>query len=119
MAEGSVDPEAFIDADLRFHQLISRTSGNRALAALIDGLMTRTFRGRLSRALTERDSVGVAHAEHRLILDALRVRDPERARIRVLSHLLGVGSPHPRRRRGAHPVEVPPGLLDHPARQAV
>lgn len=90
VAEGSVDPEAFIDADMRFHQLISRASGNPALAALIDGLMTRTFRGRLWRALTERDSVGVAHAEHRLILDALRVRDPERARIRMLSHLLGV-----------------------------
>lgn len=90
VADGSVDPEAFIDADMRFHQLISRAGGNPALAALVDGLMTRTFRGRLWRALTERDSVGVAHAEHRLILDALRARDPERARIRMLSHLLGV-----------------------------
>ncbi|WP_244972521.1 FadR/GntR family transcriptional regulator [Paramicrobacterium fandaimingii] len=85
-----VDPEAFIDADAEFHRRIANASANPALAAMIGSLMTRTLRARLWRAITERDSLGVAHSEHRAILDALRTRDPERSRIRMASHLLGV-----------------------------
>ena len=44
----------------------------------------------LWRAITESDSLGAAHAEHRAILAALRTRDAERARIRMAAHLLGV-----------------------------
>jgi len=87
---GRLDPESFIDADAAFHRQIAVASGNAALAALIDSLMTRTLRGRLWRAITERDSVGEAHSEHRAILAALRTRDAERARIRMAAHLLGV-----------------------------
>lgn len=90
LASDEVDPEAFIDADAEFHRLIATASGNPALAALIGSLVSRTLRGRLWRAITERDSVGEAHAEHRGILAALRTRDPQRARIRMGSHLLGV-----------------------------
>ena len=87
---GKLEPESFIDADAAFHRRIAIASGNTALAALIDSLMTRTLRGRLWRAITERDSVGEAHADHRAILAALRTRDAERARIRMAAHLLGV-----------------------------
>lgn len=90
LTSGDLAPEHFIDADAEFHRRIARASGNSALAALIDTLMTRTLRGRLWRAITERDSVGEAHAEHRAILAALRTRDAERARIRMAAHLLGV-----------------------------
>ncbi|MDQ0577243.1 GntR family transcriptional repressor for pyruvate dehydrogenase complex [Agromyces albus] len=90
LTTGNLAPEAFIDADAAFHRRIAVASGNAALAALIDSLMTRTLRGRLWRAITERDSVGEAHAEHRAILAALRTRDAERARIRMAAHLLGV-----------------------------
>ena len=90
MASGQLEPETFIDADADFHRTIANASGNTALAALIDSLMTRTLRGRLWRAITERDSVGEAHADHRAILAALRTRDAERARIRMAAHLLGV-----------------------------
>src|SRR3990170_3449626 len=87
---GKLAPQSFIDADAAFHRRIAVASGNTALAALIDSLMTRTLRGRLWRAITERNSVGEAHAEHRAILAALRTRDAERARIRMAAHLLGV-----------------------------
>lgn len=90
LVTGQLEPESFIDADAAFHRRIAVASGNAALAALIDSLMTRTLRGRLWRAITERDSLGEAHADHRAILAALRTRDAERARIRMAAHLLGV-----------------------------
>ena len=90
LTTGDLAPEAFIDADAAFHRQIAVASGNTALAALIDSLMTRTLRGRLWRAITERDSLGEAHADHRAILAALHTRDAERARIRMAAHLLGV-----------------------------
>jgi GntR family transcriptional regulator, transcriptional repressor for pyruvate dehydrogenase complex len=99
LASDEVDPESFIDADAEFHRSIAAASGNPALAALIEALVSRTLRARLWRAITERDSLGEAHAEHRDILVALRAHDPERARIRMASHLLGVeeyATAHPR-----------------------
>lgn len=90
LSTGQLGPESFIDADAAFHRRIAAASGNPALAALIDSLMTKTLRGRLWRAITERDSVDEAHADHRAILAALRTRDAERARIRMAAHLLGV-----------------------------
>lgn len=116
LASGRLDPEAFIDADAEFHRLIAAAGGNPALAALIGSLVSRTLRGRLWRAITERDSVGEAHAEHRDILAALRTRDPQRARIRMGAHLLGVEE-----FAGAHPEAATglggasPDAEDHPA----
>jgi GntR family transcriptional regulator, transcriptional repressor for pyruvate dehydrogenase complex len=89
-SDPDVDLEAFIEADARFHAAIARASGNPALAALIEGIMSRTFRARLWRAISERGTVRGTQAEHRAILDALRMRDPERARLRMAVHVLGV-----------------------------
>ena len=85
-----MDLEAFIHADTEFHRLIARASGNPPLAAIIDTLVGRTFRARLWRAISHRGSVRETQAEHRAILDELVRRDPERARIRMAVHLLGV-----------------------------
>ncbi|SDY85869.1 FadR/GntR family transcriptional regulator [Herbiconiux ginsengi] len=104
VTRGSVNPEEFIDADAAFHRAIAAASGNPALSALIDALVTRTLRGRLWRAITDRDSVNVAHAEHRAVLVALRARDPQGSRIRMAAHLLGVEE-----FAAAHPVETDPG----------
>lgn len=110
MATGRLDPETFIDTDAEFHRTIAAASGNGALAALIDSLMTRTLRGRLWRAITERASVDEAHAEHRAILAALRTRDAEHARVRMAAHLLGVevfAAAHPT--DGLDPARPGPG----------
>jgi DNA-binding FadR family transcriptional regulator len=88
--EPDMDLEAFIHADTEFHRLIARSSGNRPLAAIIDTLVGRTFRARLWRAISHRGSVRETQAEHRAILDELIRHDPERARIRMATHLLGV-----------------------------
>jgi GntR family transcriptional regulator, transcriptional repressor for pyruvate dehydrogenase complex len=89
-SEPDMDLEAFIHADTEFHRLIARASGNRPLAAIIDTLVGRTFRARLWRAISNRGSVRETQAEHRAILDELLRHDPERARIRMATHLLGV-----------------------------
>ena len=89
-SEPDMDLEAFIHADTEFHRLIARASGNPPLAAIIDTLVGRTFRARLWRAISHRGSVRETQAEHRAILDELMRHDPERARIRMAVHLLGV-----------------------------
>lgn len=88
--EPDMDLEGFIRADTEFHRIIARASGNRPLAALIESLTGRTFRARLWRAISDRGSVRETQGEHRAILDELNARDPERARIRMAVHLLGV-----------------------------
>lgn len=89
-SDPDMDLEEFIHADTEFHRLIARASGNPPLAAIIDTLVGRTFRARLWRAITHRGSVRETQNEHRAILDELMRRDPERARIRMSVHLLGV-----------------------------
>jgi GntR family transcriptional repressor for pyruvate dehydrogenase complex len=89
-ADGEPDYEAFIDADIRFHAVIAAASANPTLAALVDGLGGRTARARLWRAISAHGSVTQTQAEHRAILVALRRRDPERARLRMALHILGV-----------------------------
>jgi len=85
-----MDLEGFIQADADFHRIIAHASGNPALAAIIDTLVGRTFRARLWRAVSHRGSIAETQREHRAILAELQRRDPERARIRMEVHLLGV-----------------------------
>jgi GntR family transcriptional regulator, transcriptional repressor for pyruvate dehydrogenase complex len=84
------DVEAFLDADADFHIRIARSTGNVALAALIENLIGRTARTRVIRAMSDRGAVTSTQAEHYAILAQLRRRDPHRARIRMEAHLLGV-----------------------------
>lgn len=93
IAEGELaqaDLEAFIEADTQFHRLIARASGNPAFAAIIESLVGRTYRARLWRAIREHGAVSSTQAEHGAILAELRRHDPERAKIRMATHLLGV-----------------------------
>jgi DNA-binding FadR family transcriptional regulator len=86
----STDVEAFLDADKDFHCRIAQWAGNPALAALIENLIGRTERTRVVRAMSERGAVKATQLEHYAILAAIRRRDPQRARIRMENHLLGV-----------------------------
>jgi DNA-binding FadR family transcriptional regulator len=85
-----VDIEATIDIDTDFHRLIARASGNPAFAAIIEALVGRTARARMWRAVHQQGAVEATQQEHRAILDALVARDPDRARIRMSVHVLGV-----------------------------
>jgi len=87
---GTLDHNAVMEADIAFHRIIATASGNPALEALIDALASRTLRARLWRAISDGGAVLETQAEHRAILRELRSHDPERARIRMSNHLLGV-----------------------------
>ena len=85
-----VDHQAVMEADVVFHRVIARASGNPTLSALIEGLASRTLRARMWRALHEEGAERRTHAEHQAILVALTARDPDAARLRMGVHLLGV-----------------------------
>jgi GntR family transcriptional repressor for pyruvate dehydrogenase complex len=89
-ADEVLDHDAVMNADIAFHRIISRSSGNPALHALVDSLASRTVRVRMWRAISDRGAVRETQAEHRAILAELIARDPDRARIRMSNHLLGV-----------------------------
>ncbi|WP_169582035.1 MULTISPECIES: FadR/GntR family transcriptional regulator [Microbacterium] len=89
-ANGLDQVERFIRADMAFHHVIARASGNPVLEALIEALSSRTIRDRMRRATVEHGVLATTHAEHQAILHALRARDPEAARFRMGAHLLGV-----------------------------
>lgn len=88
MREGSAaaDVDAFVVADLRFHDVILRGSGNVFLAALFEPL-TRVLAER--RAQTSRVPEIQRHAidEHAAVLAALRDRDPVAARAAMDHHM--------------------------------
>ncbi|BDZ54082.1 FadR/GntR family transcriptional regulator [Agromyces marinus] len=88
--DGQIDLEATIDVDTEFHRLIATASGNPAFAAIIEALVSRTARARLWRAIHQGGAVHDTQREHRAILEALEAGDPDRARIRMSVHVLGV-----------------------------
>jgi DNA-binding FadR family transcriptional regulator len=85
-----VDHEAIMNADITFHRLIASASHNTTLEALIEALASRTVRARLWRAINAEGAEFDTHKEHRAILDALKKRDPDAARLRMGVHLLAV-----------------------------
>lgn len=91
LADESADQaELALHADVAFHRIIARASGNPVLEALIDAIASRTLRARMWRAHYDQGSIAEAQMEHRNILDALRRGNPEAARIRMAVHLLGI-----------------------------
>jgi GntR family transcriptional repressor for pyruvate dehydrogenase complex len=85
-----VDHEAVLEADMAFHRLIARASGNPVLTALIEALSSRTVRGRMWRAISDDNASGATALEHRAILRALADHDPSAAQVRMSNHLLEV-----------------------------
>ncbi|WP_144715799.1 FadR/GntR family transcriptional regulator [Curtobacterium pusillum] len=68
------DPEAFIEADVRFHVLLARAGGNDVLADLLQSLrsMLSVWVG---RRVTTREATEAAYREHRAVHEAMRSRD--------------------------------------------
>jgi DNA-binding FadR family transcriptional regulator len=84
------DHERLIEIDIAFHRIIASHTDNPVMAGLIEAFAMRTVRGRLWRSLHEKDADRRTHDEHVAILSALAARDPERARVRMANHLIGV-----------------------------
>jgi GntR family transcriptional repressor for pyruvate dehydrogenase complex len=86
----SVEGLVYSTGTIDYESIIARASGNPALEALIEALAPRTIQGRMQRAMNEEGAVIATHSEHRAILHALQIHDPDRAKIRMGTHLLAV-----------------------------
>lgn len=87
-------PEPSMDrlmaSDVEFHRLIAVGSGNASLASLLDSVRRSTYRARIWRGLTQSGAVLRTLAEHRAILEAIAVKDPDLARSWATVHVAGV-----------------------------
>lgn len=80
------DVEAFVSADLEFHDAIVRAADNRILIAAIRPLTTmlEATRGETSAVAEIRDH---ALVDHRIVLDAIRAGDAVAARDAMAKHM--------------------------------
>jgi DNA-binding FadR family transcriptional regulator len=90
LAEAPTDYERCFVADSGFHRVIAAASANPVLAALIESISGRTARARLLRGAIEKGAQQRTIDEHRAVLAAIAAHDPERARLRMAVHLIGV-----------------------------
>ncbi|MFE9675398.1 FadR/GntR family transcriptional regulator [Streptomyces sp. NPDC006259] len=81
------DPEEILAHDLAFHREIASAAGNETMAAIVDGLSSRTFRARVRREHQEEGAFTRTRREHAAIHRALAARDPEAARAAAAAHV--------------------------------
>lgn len=102
------DPEEILAHDLAFHRVVAAAAGNETLAAILEGLSSRTFRARVWRGHREEDAYARTRREHAAIHRALRARDPEAARAAAAAH---VGEVEESLRARLSPEAAPPEPL--------
>ncbi|MER6684431.1 FadR/GntR family transcriptional regulator [Streptomyces olivaceoviridis] len=81
------DPEEILAHDLAFHREIASAAGNETMAAILDGLSSRTFRARVWRGYQEEGAFARTRREHAAIHRALAAHDPEAARAAAAAHV--------------------------------
>lgn len=81
------DPEVILAHDLAFHRAIAEAAGNETMAAILEGLSSRTFRARVWRGYAEEGAFTRTRREHAAIHRALKARDPEAARAAAAAHV--------------------------------
>jgi GntR family transcriptional repressor for pyruvate dehydrogenase complex len=84
------DPEDLVKKDVEFHRRIVACAGNSVLSSLLESMSGPMTRARVWRGITQTGTVARTLAEHRAILGALTVRDPEVARSWATVHIAGV-----------------------------
>lgn len=88
--EESDDPDVILAHDLAFHRAIVAASGNTSMAAILEGLSSKTFRARIWRGYAEEGAIERTRREHARIHHALIARDPEAARAAAAAHVAEV-----------------------------
>jgi GntR family transcriptional repressor for pyruvate dehydrogenase complex len=79
--------EELVRYDEEFHCIVAATSGNATLASMLNGVSSRTTRGRAWRGVIEAGATDRTVSEHTEILAALRTRDPKLAEATALMHV--------------------------------
>ena len=79
-------PQEFLVHDVRFHRAVAAAAGNPVLMALVEMISSLVYEQRrltVERALDLKESADM----HRRIYQAIRDKDPERARLEMSKHL--------------------------------
>jgi DNA-binding FadR family transcriptional regulator len=81
-------PDAFLEEDFNFHNLLATATGNRILARMLSAISDLLH---ISREVTNQQPNAVPRGLtwHRRIYDAVRAGDPERAHRAMLDHITG------------------------------
>src|SRR5467141_3534723 len=79
--------EELVEADVAFHAVIARATGNPVLISLLASLSTRMHRVRLWHGRAADNALDVTREEHRLIYEAIMLGDPELARAAATAHI--------------------------------
>ncbi len=79
----------YYDLDSRFHHRLAEISGNRLICFVIDSLKNAIVNIKLQLELDRDFSIRVYKA-HMRIFDAVKKREPERARAEMLQHIVEV-----------------------------
>src|ERR1700716_4532763 len=79
--------EELVEADVAFHAVIARATGNPVLVSLLASLSTRMMRVRLWHGRTADNALDETREEHRLIYEAIMLGDPELARAAATAHI--------------------------------
>jgi GntR family transcriptional repressor for pyruvate dehydrogenase complex len=81
------DPEQFLVHDMRFHQMVASSSGNRILTSLMNMVATILFDVR-SKTVKRAKDLKESAEMHRHVYRAIRERDSEAARNAMRDHLV-------------------------------
>ena len=79
--------EELVEYDEAFHNIVAAASGNETLASMLNGVSSRTTRGRVWRGVLEAGATDRTISEHAAILAALRAHDAQVAEAAALLHV--------------------------------
>ena len=79
--------EELVEYDESFHSLVATSGGNATLASMLNGVSSRTTRGRVWRGVIEAGATDRTISEHAAILAALRAGDAQLAQAAALLHV--------------------------------
>ena len=79
--------EELVEADVDFHAVIARATGNTFLTSLLASLSSRTLRARMWRAREVDNAFDITRDEHRRIFESVIRGDPELARAAAMAHI--------------------------------
>lgn len=90
MEESVNDPIAFAEADTAFHKALAAVTGNSLLIWVIDqinGVRSLEEWTRMRQLTLDAPIIGKYNSQHRQIVNAIRLREPERAASMMKEHL--------------------------------
>jgi GntR family transcriptional regulator, transcriptional repressor for pyruvate dehydrogenase complex len=80
--------EQLVVHDAEFHNRVAAAGGNQTLAAMLDGLSSKTLRARVWRGIIDGEAAEQTVAQHTDIYTALLAGDPNLAQAAAVGHVL-------------------------------